>query len=168
MLEERDIVLLSHLRRNARAKLTHISKQADIPVSTIFERLRNPLSSYLSKYTWLLNNSEIGFNSRATMILKVDKEQKNEIGQFLEKHQNVNSLYRINNGYDFLVDIIFRQMVYLEEFIEQLERKFRIKQREVYFIIDEIKQESFLADPQTAKLLFDDAPAKKRKPTTAQ
>ncbi len=163
MLEERDMVLLAHLRRNARAKLTHISNETDIPVSTIFERLRNPLSGYVTKYTCLLNNSEIGFNSRATLILKVDKEQKHEISQFLEKHQNVNSLYRINNGYDFMVDVIFRQMVHLEEFIEQLERKFKIKQREVYFIIDEVKQESFLADPHTAKLLFDGQPAKAAK-----
>ena len=167
MLEERDIVLLAHLRRNARAKLTHISKQTDIPVSTIFERIRTPLSSYIRKYTCLLNNSEIGFNSRATMILKVDKEQKHEIGQFLEKHQNVNSLYRINNGYDFLIDAVFRQMAHLEEFIEQLERKFKIKQKEIYFIIDEVKQEAFLADPQTALFLFNGQPAKKRKQQSA-
>lgn len=167
MMEERDMVLLAHLRRNARAKLTHISKQTDIPVSTMFERIRNPLGSYVTKYTCLLNNSELGFNSRATIILKVDKEQKQEIGQFLEKNQNVNSLYRINNGYDFLVDVIFRQMAHLEEFIEQLERKFRIKQREVYFVIDEIKQEAFLADPQTAMLLFDELSPNKRKQATA-
>ncbi len=161
MMEERDVVLLAHLRKNARAKLTNISKQTDIPVSTIFERLRSPLRSYIRKYTCLLNNSEVGFNSRATLILKVDKEQKNEIGQFLEKHQNVNSLYKINNGYDFLIDVIFRQMAHLEEFIDQLERKFRIKQKEVYFVIEEVKEEAFMADPQTALFLFDGQPQQK-------
>lgn len=161
MMEEKDILLLAYLRKNARAKLTHISKQTDIPVSTMFERIRTPLSGCIKKYTCLLNNSELGFNSRATLILKVDKEQKHDIGQFLEKHQNVNSLYRINNGYDFLIDVIFRQMIDLEEFIEQLERKFRIKHKEVYFIIDEVKQEAFLADPQTALFLFDGQPRQK-------
>ncbi len=161
MVEEKDVMLLAQLRKNARAKLTNISKQTDIPVSTIFERLRTPLRSYIKKYTCLLNNSELGFNSRATLILKVDKEQKHEIGQFLEKHQNVNSLYRINNGYDFLIDVIFKQMMNLEEFIEHLERKFRIKQKEVYFIIDEVKEEAFMADPQTALFLFDGRPQQK-------
>ncbi len=163
MMEDKDIVLLAHLRKNARAKLTQISKHTGIPVSTIFERLRMPLSGCVAKYTCILNNSELGFNSRATVILKVDKEQKVEIGQFLEKHQNVNSLYRINNGYDFMLDVVFRQMVHLEEFIEQLERKFRIKQKEVYFIIDEVKQEAFLADPNTAMFLFDERKARKGK-----
>ena len=79
--------------------------------------------------------------------------QKHEISAFLEKHQNVNSLYKINNGYDFLVDVIFRQMIELEEFIELLETKFKVRHRDVYFIIDEIKLEGFMAEPQTVQLL---------------
>lgn len=148
-----DIDLLARLRNNARVKMTHLSRDANMPVSTIFERMRGPLSKCVLKYTCVLKNTELGFNSRATIILKVDKEQKKEIGQFLEKHQNVNSLYKINNGYDFMMDAIFRQMADLEEFIEQLERKYRIKHKEVYFIIDEIKQETFLSDPQNAHFL---------------
>ena len=155
MMEKDDLVLLAYLRKNARSKLTHISRETDMPVSTIFEKLKGTVGSYVRRYTCLLNNNELGFSSRATLILKVDKEQKHDIGLFLEKHQNVNSLYRINNGYDFLIDVIFRQMADLEEFIEQLERKFRIKHKEVYFIIDEVKQEAFLADPQTALLVFE-------------
>jgi DNA-binding Lrp family transcriptional regulator len=154
MIDETDLVLLAQLRKNSRIKLTRMSRESDIPVSTIFERLKGPLRKYIQRFTCLMNNAEMGFNSRATIILKVDKEQKEEIRTFLEKHQNVNSLYRINNGYDFLLDTIFRQMIDLEEFIEQLEKRFRIKHKEVYFVIDEIKQEGFLSEPGTAPLLF--------------
>ena len=153
IISKDDAVLLAHLRKNARAKLTHLSRATDIPVSTIFEKINGVLSSYVQKYTCLLNHSEVGFNSRASIILKVDKEQKHEISAFLEKHQNVNSLYKINNGYDFLVDVIFRQMIELEEFIELLETKFKVRHRDVYFIIDEVKLEGFMAEPQTVQLL---------------
>ena len=158
MINGNDLKLLALLRKNARTKLTHLSRLTDIPVSTIYEKLNGPLKSYVTKYTCLIDNSAIGFNSRATIILKVDKEQKREIGKFLEKHLNVNSLYRINNGYDFLLDVIFKQMIDLEEFIEQLEKRFRIKHKEVYFVIDEIKQEGFLADPGEAPFLFGKQP----------
>lgn len=151
-----DLELLAYLRRNARIKITHLSRETELPVSTIFERLKGPIARCVNKYTCILNNSELGFNSRATIILKVDKEQKKEIGIFLEKHPNVNSLFRINNGYDYLIDVVFRQMINLEDFIEQLERKYRVKQKEVYFIIYEIKQESFLSDPESAGLVVDD------------
>ena len=155
MIEKRDLALLAHLRKNARATLTEIGRETGMPVSTIFERLKGPLSSYIKRHTCILDNNKLGFTSRATLILKVDKEQKKEIGQFLQKHQNVNSLYRINNGYDYLADIIFGQMIDMEEFIEMLESKYKVRHKEVYFIIDEVKQEGFLADPQTAMLAFE-------------
>jgi len=162
MIEKRDLVLLAHLRKNARATLTEIGKEMNMPVSTIFERLKGPLSSYIKRHTCILDNNKLGFTSRATLILKVDKEQKKEMGQFLQKHQNVNSLYRINNGYDFLVDIIFKQMIDLEEFIELLESRYKLRHKEVYFIIDEVKQEGFLAEPQTAQFVME-PPATKPK-----
>ncbi|MBI2145558.1 Lrp/AsnC family transcriptional regulator [Candidatus Woesearchaeota archaeon] len=161
-LSDSDINLLAHLRKNARIKIKQLSRETGLPVSTIFDKVKGPIASCVEKYTCILKNSELGFSSRATIILKVDKEQKKEIGAFLEKHENVNSLFRINNGYDFLADIIFRQMGNLEEFIECLERKYRIKQKEVYFIIDEVKQESFLAEPQTTGLATGKVATKKK------
>ncbi len=152
-LSDSDIKLIARLRNNARSKITKLSRETGLPISTICERIKGPIAACITKYTCILKNEMLGFNSRATIILKVDKEQKREIGAFLEKHPNVNSLYKINNGYDFLLDVIFRQMANLEEFIEQMERKYRIKHKEVYFIIDEIKQESFLADQQDALFL---------------
>ena len=153
-LSDSDLALLAHLRKNARMKMTHLSKKTEVPVSTIFERMKGPIAACVYKYTCILNNIELGFNSRATIILKVDKEQKKEIGSFLDKHHNVNSLLRINNGYDFLIDVIFRQMANLEEFVEQLERKYKITQKEIYFVIDEGKQESFLGDPAAVSLVM--------------
>ena len=162
MIEAKDAILLAHLRKNARATLTDISRETDIPVSTIFERLKGSLSKYVKKYTCILDNTQTGFTARATLILKVDKEQKAEIGQFLIKHQNVNTLYRINNGYDFLADVIFKQMIELEEFIELLETRYKVKHRDVYFIIDEVKQEGFMADPNSVQLVFEQPKAKTR------
>ena len=160
MIEAKDAVLLAHLRKNARATLTDISRETDVPVSTIFERLKGPLGKYVKRYTCLLDNTQTGFTARATLIMKVDKEQKHEIGQFLQRHQNVNSLYRINNGYDFMADGIFRNMMELEEFIEFLETKFKVKHKDVYLIIGEIKQEGFMADPNSVQLVTEQPKAK--------
>ena len=162
MIDPKDAVLLAHLRKNARATLTDISRETEIPVSTIFERLKGSLGKYVKKYTCILDNTQTGFTARATLILKVDKYEKVEIGQFLIKHQNVNTLYRINNGYDFLADVIFRQMIELEEFIELLETRYKVKHRDVYFIIDEVKQEGFMADPNSVQLVFEPPKAKAR------
>ena len=163
MIEQNNLLLLSHFRRNARAKLTDVGRETGIPVSTIFDRVKGELLPYVQRFTCLLNMQELGLHSRATIILKVDKEQKQEAGRFLEKHGNVNSLYRINNGYDFMLDVIFREMADLEEFIEQIEKRFKVKDKEVYFIIGEVKQEAFLAEPQSAALVFGGQPQPAKK-----
>ncbi len=157
MINKEQAVLLAHLRKSGRAKLTNISRDTGIAVSSLFEKLKGPLSSHIKRFTCILDNSETGFNSRATIILKVDKDQKEEMCQYLARHQNVNSLFRINNGFDFLLDVIFRQMANLEEFIEELERKFKVKHRDVYFIISEVKEERFLSEPEQVHLLLGEA-----------
>ncbi len=78
--------------------------------------------------------------------MKVPKEQKEALRDFLEKSLNTNSLYRINNGYDFLVEGIFRHVKNLEEYLEKLEDKFTIEQKQVYYIIEDLKREDFMND----------------------
>ena len=150
MIDKRDMQLLAHIRHNSRMKLTEIGKSSSMPVSTIFEKMNGVMESYIQRYTCILNTAALGYTSRATIILKVDKAQKKEIGDYLERHEHVNSLFKINNGYDFLMDVIFQTMAELEEFVEALEARYHIKQKDVYFIIDEVKQEGFLANPLTA------------------
>ena len=60
------------------------------------------------------------------------------------KSENVNCLYKINNGFDFMAETIFRSMNELEEFLESLDQRFKLVSKQVYFIIEEIAREQFL------------------------
>ncbi len=77
---------------------------------------------------------------------------KPTLQEYLLKHNNVNSLYRINNGYDFMLECIFHNMKELEDFTESLQRNFKVKKCDTYFVIDDIKRESFLADPNIVEV----------------
>jgi len=148
MLIKKDLQIISNLRKNARMSLTNMSKLTNIPISTIFDRLRVHESSIIKKHTTLIDFEKLGFNIRANVCVKIDKEKRDEVKWFLVKHQNVNSIFRINNGYDFLFEGIFRHIKDLEDFIEKLEGRFNVKQRQVYYLIEDIKIEEFMADPQ--------------------
>ena len=50
-----------------------------------------------------------------------DKDRKDEMQNFLLRHTRVNTLFRINNGYDFFLEAIFRNMNELDEFTRQLD-----------------------------------------------
>lgn len=148
MISEKNKKIIACLRRDARMSLTQMSRKIRVPVSTIFDRLKTSEDDLIMKHTALLNFGKMGYNARANLTIKVDKEHRKDLGDFLSRHESVNSAYRIMNGYDFLVEGVFRDMHDLEEFKEKLEEKFTINDTQVYFIVDDIKREEFMAIPE--------------------
>ena len=153
-ITKKDIQILSHLRRDSREMLTKLSRKTSIPVSTIFDRLRYHKGGLIKKNTTLMDFSLLGFNSRAKVILKVDKIDRVSIKNLLKMHRNINALHRINNGYDFMFEAIFRNMKDLEDFINTLEEQFNILEKHIYYVIDDIKEEDFLSRDDAPEIAF--------------
>lgn len=139
---DNDLVILKHMRQNARKSLTEISHHTSIPVSTVFDRLQKYEKGVIKRYTSLLNFEKIGYNVRVVYIISSNKRES--LKGFLMKHRNVNNVYRLNNGYDFYAEAVFRNMKELEEFNEQLER-FSIRLRQEHHIIEELAKERFFS-----------------------
>ncbi len=154
MLSKKDLVIITHLRKNGRETLTSISKKSGIPISTIYEKIKRSEGGIITKNTCLVDFAKLGFNTRAKVVIQANTSGKSELLSFLMKHQNVNSVYKINNGYDFMIDGVFRNMRELEDFLELLQEKFRIKKQETYFVIDDLKREAFLSDPSILDILI--------------
>ena len=144
MIPKKDLLVLTELRKDSRQRLTEISRQTRIPVSTLFDRVKTYKGGLVTKFTALLNFALFGFNTRATIILKVNKPSRERIKRFLWHHPRVNSLYKINNGYDYMIEGLFYNVKELEYFLEELETRFDVLRNEVYYIIEDIKRESFL------------------------
>lgn len=153
MIQKKDLQIISNLRANSRQTLTNMSKSTKIPISTIYDRLKANEGKLIKRHTCLLDFNRLGFTTRANVLLRVDRSNREDLKEYLEKHRNVNSLYKINNNYDFLFEAVFKQIKELEEFLEQIEDKFKIKSKQVFYIIEDVKRESFLADPQILEVL---------------
>ena len=144
IINKKDMQIITALRKNARESLTKISRNTGIPISTIFDKIRdNPL---ITKSTCLLDFNQLGFNTRAKATIKVERESREELRAYLSKHQNVNSLYKINSGYDFLIEIVFRNIKDLEEFMEYIRDRFQIIEDNVFYILEDIRREEFMCD----------------------
>ncbi|MDP2749865.1 MAG: hypothetical protein Q8O89_03475 [Nanoarchaeota archaeon] len=143
-LDKQDILVLAGLRKNAREKLTTISRRIQLPVSTIYDRMAHLSKTVIKKKTILLDFSRIGYNTRIILVLKVQREQRDEVKKFLLKSENLNNLYKINNGFDFLCEMVFEHVKDMEDFIEDFETKFKVLHRDTHYIIDEIERECFL------------------------
>lgn len=153
-MKTKDYKILTELRKNSRAQLKEISKNTSLPISTIYDRIKNCYSNIVKKHTSILNFDQLGFNAKANICLKCNKKNKNEIFEYLRKHPNINSLLKINNGFDYMIEAIFHNVKELEEFVENLEESFSIKSKQIYYIIDEVVKENFFTDHVSNELFF--------------
>ena len=152
MLRKKELLILTHLRADSRKSLTMISRETGIPISTIFDKVNKLGKSTISKYSPLLDFQKLGFGIRINFALKANDKKKQEFKDFLLTNKNVNSILRLNNGFDFFVEAVFKDMKGFEEFSESLE-KFKIKKKKEFLIIEDLKKEEFLTKPEHIKLL---------------
>lgn len=150
-MKQSDLSIISHLRLNGRETLTSMSKKTRIPVSTIFDKLRENVSGVIKRPTVLIDFHRLGYPTVSTMLIKVNKEHRDSLKEYLAKSFNVNSFYRINNGYDFLVEVIFRNMQEQEFFVERLEESYNILDLKPFFVIEEVKKEEFFSNPKVIR-----------------
>lgn len=151
----RDMALLASLRKDSRMKLTTMSRQTRIPVSTIFDRIRTFKGSGLvRRYTSLVDFGRLGHQGHAWILLACNKNDRHQLQETLERHPNVNSLLRINNGWNLMAEVVSPGIREVEDFVEQIEDKARITKKMVLFIIREIRKEEFLASPEKELLLM--------------
>lgn len=153
---KKDLIVISNLRTNARETLTNLSKKVKMPVSTIYDRLKMHEGELIKRHTSLIDFTKLGYYARAHIVLKVNKEERERVKEYLKKSLCVNNVYKINNNYDFLIEGVFRNVKELEDFVDELEEKFAVSDKQVYYVIEDIKTESFLSDPSMVDMFVID------------
>lgn len=152
-MNKKDMIVLAALRQNARTSLTKMSRATKIPVSTIYDKLKQYERDVIKKHTAILDFAKLGYNTRANILIKVEREQREEVQDYLKNCKNVNSVYKINNGFDYLIELIFVHIKDLEDFMESISSKFKILNQETYYVIDDVKKEEFMSNPRVTMML---------------
>ncbi|MFC2135661.1 Lrp/AsnC family transcriptional regulator [Bacteroidota bacterium] len=153
-MDKKDMIFLAHLRTNARETLTLISRKTGIPISTLYDRLKAQEDDIITKHTALVDFEKLGYMCKANIAVKVDIGERDAVKEFLLIQNCVNSLFKINNGYDFLIEGVFRHVKDMEDFMDAFERKFKVLDKNVHYIIEDLKREEFMSDPMLVKAGF--------------
>ena len=154
-MNKKDWIIAAHLRQNSRIPLTELSRKTSIPVSTLFDHIKTQEGTLYTKHIALMNFTALGYSTKAHLLLRAPKQAKETVQRFLEAHWNVNTIYRINNKYDFLAECVFKHMKEFQDFLDTLDQRYGVKDIQVHYIIDEIKREAFLTDPAVIDYLMD-------------
>jgi len=141
---KKDIVLFKQLRNDSRASLTQISKKTNIPISTLYDRLKYHEGTLIKKHVSILNFGLLGYGARLQLLVKAPIETRSSLKNYLLSHESVNNLLKITGGFDYSVECYFKSIPFAEEFVEGLEKDFNA-QFDAHYVVDDIKQEGFLA-----------------------
>lgn len=143
MLENDDMKIISSLRNNSRLDIRSIAIALDIPESKVKEIIKmSEEAGILKRHTSLIDFKKAGYPINAAVIFSSSKVKFNDMGEYLEKHKNVNSLHKII-GNRYIAEVVFEELSLLLKFIETMESTFKTES-EMYLFTNEIKKEEFL------------------------
>ena len=144
-MKREDTMIISLLREDSRMSLTKMSRLTKIPVSTIYEKIRTFNKGAIRKHTSIVDFSQFGYNTKANVLMKAKKTNLQQLREQLIICPYLNNLYRVNNGFDFMAEFIFKTAKEMEEYLETMGKKFELEKEEVYYVVDEIKREEFMS-----------------------
>jgi DNA-binding Lrp family transcriptional regulator len=138
---ENEIALLSIVRKNARKSLTEISRELDLPLTTIHDMVNRLESKNIIRgYTIVVNFFKTNFKIRAAMILKA--KDKEGLLRFLSAHPNVNTILKVANNYDFMVEVLFKDLLEYERFKEEISHFDTVEKNEIHILETKKYEES--------------------------
>ncbi|MCB9362475.1 Lrp/AsnC family transcriptional regulator [Candidatus Woesearchaeota archaeon] len=155
---KKDLLIVAHLRKNGRETLTNMSKKTNIPISTIYERLKH--NDVITRHTALLDFSKLGYKARANVLIKLSASARDGFIEAMNCSSMVNTVYRVNNGFDFMVEVLGRDHIALEQYVADLETRFLPEKLQVHYILGTLAHERFLSDPS---IIYADATVQERK-----
>ena len=150
-MDNKDLFVLAALREDARMSFAEMSKRTGIPQSTLFDRVRVNEGGVIKKHTSLIDFEKLGFGTIVKIAVKADKNDRAALQNFLISNRNINSVYRINNEFDFFFEGIFKNMNDLRCFKEEMISKFKLEAETMFYIIEELKREDFLSSIERVK-----------------
>ena len=142
MLKEKDIMIINELRKNSREQIKTISKKIKSPISSTFLRIKK-INRLIKKYTTMLNYKNLYYPLHIIFIIKSTKKHKEYIEDIISKNRNINNIYRINNGFNYIIDCYFKDLEEINNFEKSIDNKSRGKIIK-HEIIKEIEIENFL------------------------
>ena len=110
-----------------------------MPVSTVNDAIKRIENRYVLKRSSLLDYPKLGYNANAFVVVKIASGKQDFI-DYVKQLRFVNSIYHINSGYDFLIDVVFNDVSSLKFWIEEIKKHFSLEVSVFHIFEAEVKE----------------------------
>jgi len=124
-LTKEDKLILRMLSGNARENIVNISKETKLPAETIIYRLKKLKErGIIERFFTNINIFSFGFQGYVLMIKTLNRENQNEIFDFIKNHPRTNGQYMLESSWNILTVLVVKDATELKSFIDDMQKKF--------------------------------------------
>jgi len=120
-IDEIDRKILDILKRNAKTSLKEMSKELDLPITTVYYRLKRlEKEGIIESYTIKIDYEKLGYKVKAFILIKYDPSSgisQKDLLKKLKSFDDVEEAYIITGEYDILLKIISKDIEELSTFV---------------------------------------------------
>ncbi|KPI47866.1 transcriptional regulator [Clostridioides difficile] len=143
-MDEIDLKIINSLKKNSRASTSEISRQVNLSIPAVSERIKKiEQSNIIQKYTIQINREKTKYKLLAFIFINTDlSESMEDFKQTILKHETVLECHHISGEYDYLIKVLAEDTSDLEEFISvTLKRIKGIQKANTTIVLSTIKEE---------------------------
>ena len=123
-MKQKDREIIKCMRTGKRVNISEIARQLNLPISTVSDHIRKIERKYVIKRASLLDYPKLGYFANARVAMRVSPAKRSQLLDFLRNEECVNSIYHVNDGYDFLVDCVWKDAIDRKNWICRLSSDF--------------------------------------------
>ena len=142
-MDKIDHQILSDLKENARIKASDISKNINLSVSSVIERIKKMESNgTIEKYTITLNQKKMG--NDVIVLIEVSLEHPKYYDNFTKTvmaNNNILSCYCVAGDCDFIIKVVTKSSESLEKIHREIMSLEGVKSTKTNFVFTVVKSE---------------------------
>ncbi|MDD4564015.1 MAG: Lrp/AsnC family transcriptional regulator [Eubacteriales bacterium] len=137
-----DSKILEVLQENSRVSISDLSKQVNLSLSAVSERLKKlETSNIIEKYTVILDSKALGQD--LSVLMNISLENPRDTEEFLDIIKNESEIlecHYVTGEYDYILRITTRNTVTLEALMNRIKAIPKIKRTQTNVILSTLKQ----------------------------
>lgn len=138
-----DLKILHILKNNARKTVSSLSKEVNMSVSAVIERIKKlETQKIISKYTVIIDQKKIGNDVTAVMEVRLEHPKYfDEFTQAVVNNPNVASCYYMTGDFDFIIRIHCTSSEHLESIHREIKSIKGVSSTKTQLVLKTLKED---------------------------
>ncbi|HML36479.1 MAG TPA: Lrp/AsnC family transcriptional regulator [Bacillota bacterium] len=145
-----DSKILEVLQENSRVSISDLSKQVNLSLSAVSERLKKlEASNIIEKYTVILDSKALG--QELTVLMNLSLENPRDTKEFFEmvgREQEILECHYVTGEYDYILSITTKNTATLEALMNRIKAIPGIKRTQTNVVLSSLKHMYSVSPPK--------------------